>query len=193
MIPPINKSSEPRFSLSFLVAFWTAVAIVGALCIYAFVQYLLLPEMSATEFFLHHFWHVFVLGALIHLLCWFVLRTLLLRPLNQVYVHLYSLGAGDIRELELRSSVKEIAMIVEGINIMTWRLHHWLDADALAATRKNIEEIDVIITQLRLENEDVADALKQRVEALDSSLLSVVEAKGRENGGTDEDSSSDSW
>lgn len=158
------------------------MAIAAALIVYAVIQYSLLPEMSAREFFLHHLWHVFVLGAIIHLSCWCVFRALFVRPLNRMYLHLYSLGAGDIRELELKSSVKEIAMVVEGINIMTWRLHHWLDADSLAATKERLEQIGVIAAQLRLENEEVSQALMEQVEALEESLFSVLAAKDNENG-----------
>ena len=191
MIPPNRKAFEPRFSLSFLVSLWTALSIAAALIVYALIQYLLLPEMSAREFFIHHLWHVFVLGALIHLSCWCVFRVLLFRPLNRVYLHLYSLGAGDIRELDLKSSVKEIAMIVEGINVMTWRLHHWLDADALAETKEQLEQIGLLAAQLRMENEDVSQALMDRVESLEETLFAVVAA--RDNGNGEPQNIQESW
>ena len=73
-------------------------------------------------------------------------------------------------------------MIVEGINVMTWRLHHWLDADALAETKKQLEQIGLLAAQLRMENEEVSQALMDGVEALEETLFAVVAARDNGNG-----------
>ena len=178
----LKKQSEPHWNLSFLVAFWNAVVISLVMGGYALYQRYQMPDLSMEELFSHHIWHVVVLGGVIHFSCWLVFRILLFRPLKQIYLHLYSLGSGDVQELRVKSSVREISVIVEAVNVMIWRLKHWLDADSLKKTHEELEQIGLIAAQLRLENHDVSEAITKRVESLEDSLLAVVAAKDAENG-----------
>ncbi len=177
-----QHTSAPGYSLSFLVAFWNALVISAVMGCYAVFQHYQMPEMPMEELFLHHTWHVIVLGGVIHLSCWLVFRFLLFQPLKQIYLHLYRLGSGDVQELKVKSSVREIAAIIEGVNVMIWRLEHWLDADSLEKTREELEQIGLIAAQLRMENHDVSEAITKRVESLEESLLAIVAAKGNANG-----------
>ena len=158
-----------------MVAVWTALIIAVCMGVYGVFQFYQMPEMSVRELVLRHMWHVLVLGAIIHLFCWFILHWLLIRPINQIYIHLYQLGAGQLKSIEVDTSVIELRTIINGMNLMIWRMKKWLDSDAMYKARTQIEEIRLIATQLRMENEDIADALLRRVESLETSLLSVVD------------------
>jgi hypothetical protein len=91
------------------------------------------------------------------------------------------LGAGQLKNIEVDTSIIELRTIIEGMNLMIWRMKKWLDSNAMDAARTQIEEIGLIATQLRMENEGISDALMQRVDTLETCLLSVVEADGDEN------------
>ena len=177
-----NTRQKTRgISLSFVVAVWTALVIAVCVGVYGVFQYIQMPEMSVRVLVFRHMWHVLVLGAIIHLFCWFILHWLLIRPINQIYIHLYQLGAGQLKNIEVDTSIIELRTIIEGMNLMIWRMKKWLDSNAMDAARTQIEEIGLIATQLRMENEGISDALMQRVDTLETCLLSVVEADGDEN------------
>ncbi|MBI4583544.1 MAG: hypothetical protein HY717_05940 [Planctomycetes bacterium] len=73
-------------SLSFVVALWTAIAIALSMGIYAVLQYFLVPNVTLSELLLNHLWHVLVLGSVIYLFLWLILKNVLLRPLQQIYL-----------------------------------------------------------------------------------------------------------
>jgi len=173
---------KPGISLSLLAAIWMAAVIAVMMAAYALAQYFQMPDMTVRELITHHLWHVLVMGAAIHLACWLVFEVILIRPLNQIYTHLYHVGAGNVEKLELRSSVKELRTIVDGVNLMIWRLRKWLDSEALDNARSQIGEIGQIAEQIRMENEHIADALMKRVNNLEASLLSVVELREETRG-----------
>lgn len=172
-------SKETGISLSLLVALWTAAAIAIAMGAYAVYQHFQLPETTLKNLFVHHLWHVLVLGVVIYVACWSAFRQFLLKPLNRIYVHLYGLGSGKMRKLDLHSSVRELQTIVHGINLMIWRLNQWMDADALTQTHARINEIKTISEQLRIENRTVADHLQDQAVGLEKSILAVMEARER--------------
>jgi len=184
-----KQQSKHQWSLSFLVAFWNAFVIAIAMAGYAVFQYYQLPELTLRELFTSHMVHVIVLGGIIYFSCWFVFQLILYHPLKQIYLHLYKLGSGDVIELKTTSSVREISVIIEGINVMIWKLQHWLDSDSLEKTRGELEQIRLIAAQLRMENYDVSEAITRRVNNLEESFLAVVAAKDVENGKLTEDES----
>lgn len=176
-----NSRLSKGISLSFCVAIWTALAIGLSMAVYALFQYFYLPGMSIKELVIHHLWHVVVLGAVIHLSCWLIFHYILIRPINQIYVHLYQLGKGQVENLTVVSSVKELQIIVEGINVMIWKMEKWMSPLAIENAHKEIQAIALIATQLRMENKEVAEAITKRVESLEASLFTMVDKQEEMN------------
>ncbi|MBI4583552.1 MAG: hypothetical protein HY717_05980 [Planctomycetes bacterium] len=118
-------------SLSFVVALWPAIAIALSMGIYAVLQYFLVPNVTLSELLLNHLWRVLVLGSVIYLFLWLILKNLLFRPLQQIYLHLYAVGTGRLKELVLPTTVREIQTLVEGVNLMIRRIEQGLDMTKL--------------------------------------------------------------
>ena len=161
-------------SLSFYVTVWLAVAIAVSMAAYAFYQYFTMPGITATELFLHHLWHVLALGAVIYVLCWLVFDRVLLRPLKQIYIHLYALGAGKLEPLALESNVAEIRTIVEGINLMLRQMEQGADAQALEHAQRVIAELKEAIRQWEVSEPAATSFPLEKLAALERSLLAIV-------------------
>jgi methyl-accepting chemotaxis protein len=123
-------------SLSYLVAFWSALAIAISMGIYAIFQYFTSPGKTIGGLFLEHLWHVLVLGVVIYGLLWIVLRRSLLRPIQKIYLHLYKVGTGRVEPLVLQTRIRELETIVEGVNVMIERMGQSFPADEIADARE---------------------------------------------------------
>lgn len=171
---PVN-STRP---LSLLVTVWMAVAIAVCMAAYATYQYFTMPGMTVSDLFLHHFWHVLVLGLAIYTLCWIAFDRVLLQPMKRIYLHLYAVGAGKLEPLALNSGVTEIQTVVEGINLMLLRLKQGTDASAVELARQRIEEIKNRVMELgtpdRASIAEILDALTE----LDRGLPVLPQTKG---------------
>lgn len=86
-------------TLSFHVTIWMAIAIAASMGAYAVFEYQGTPGLTLSELVVQHLVHVLGLGILIYILCWAVFYFVLLRPLNRIYLHLYTIGAGQLRSL----------------------------------------------------------------------------------------------
>ena len=128
-------------SLSFFVTIWMAAAVAAGMGVYALYEHVIMPGHTLRELAVEHLGHVLVLGVTIYVLCWAVFYFLLLRPLNRIYLHLYTIGTGRLEMLELDSRVREIRTIVDGVNLMLSRLKLGADDNALELAQQRIAEI----------------------------------------------------
>ncbi len=166
-------------SLSFIVTIWMAVAIAVSMGAYAAYEYATAPSQSLRELAVEHLGHVLGLGVMIYILCWGVFYFVLLRPLNRIYLHLYTVGAGQIKPLELHSNVLEIRTIVDGVNLMLSRLKLGADRDALEHAQQCIAEIREMSRQLAItEHEHMSHVLDKLADDLEKSLPSILVRRG---------------
>lgn len=175
---PTNETTESTMnatrSLSFYVTVWLAVAIVIGMAAYAVYQYFTMPGMTVQQLLLHHLWHVLALGAVIYMLCWLVFYRVLLRPLQQIYLHLYAVGAGKLEPLVLESNVAEIRTIVEGINLMLRRMEQGVDVQALEHAQGVIAELKEAIRRWEVSEPAATGFPLEKLAALEGSLLAIV-------------------
>lgn len=94
------------------------VAVALSMTVYAVFQHLLYPQLTLSELFFHHLWHVVVLSVVIYLFCWIAVEWLLVRPIHHIYLHLYEARKGKRKPLVLHTRVYELQTIVEGINFV---------------------------------------------------------------------------
>ncbi len=161
-------------SLSFVVAFWTAIAIALSMGIYAVLQYSLVPNVTLSELLLNHLWHVLVLGAVIYLFLWLIFRNVLLRPLQQIYLHLYAVGTGRLKELVLPTTVREIQTLVEGVNLMIRRMEQGLDNESLANYLQEIETLRDLLKAADLEDVEQAGMIMECLTKLERAVLLLI-------------------
>ena len=178
---PLPKSSvkqtthEPRqYSLSFVVTFWTAVAIAASMAFYAILQHELHPELTARELLLRHMWHVLALGGVTYLTLWLVFRRFLWRPLNQVFLHLYGVSKGHLEPLRLQSNIREIATIAESINLMIWHIGREIDPKARAHATESLAELRRLLGRITEENPELFGEFTELFEKLEQSVLSLA-------------------
>lgn len=166
-------------SLSFFVTIWMAVAIGISMAIYAVYERHSSSDLSLKTLVVQHLGHVLGLGVMIYILCLGVFYFVLLRPLNRIYLHLYAVGAGQLKTLELHSNVREIRTIVDGINLMLSRLTLGADRDALDHAQQCITEIREMSRQLAItEHVDISHALDKLADDLEKNLPSLLVRRG---------------
>jgi hypothetical protein len=165
-------------SLSFFVTVWMAAAIAASMGAYAVYEYATMPGHTLQELAVEHLGHVLGLGVLVYVLCWGVFYFLLLRPLNRIYLHLYTIGAGRLKTLELDSNVREIRTIVDGVNLMLSRLKQGADSNALELAQKRIAEIRDITRNLTTPNQEHFSVLLDKLADLEKSLPAILASQG---------------
>jgi hypothetical protein len=161
-------------SLSFFVTVWMAVAIAASMAAYAVYERQAMPYLPLSELVAQHLGHVLGLGLLIYVLCWCVFYFLLLRPLNRIYLHLYTVGAGQLNTLELDSNVREIRTIVDGVNLMLSRIKLGADIDALELAQQRIAEIQEMTRQLTTPDPEHISVLLDKLADLQKSLPNIL-------------------
>ncbi|MBI4605497.1 MAG: hypothetical protein HY721_26325 [Planctomycetes bacterium] len=177
--PPGNTIAASQHSLSSVVALWTGVAIALSMAGYAVFEYLSAPGVTLLELIVNHLWHVAALGAAIYGLCWLVLRRLLIRPLEQIYLHLYGIGAGRLEELDLPTGVREIQTIVDGVNLMVRRMEQGLDRQAIERWHREMAGLRGLARQAFLRAPEEAQEILDRLMRLEHAFVSVIQSAKR--------------
>jgi hypothetical protein len=176
-------------SLSFFVAVWMAAAIAASMAAYGVYEYAAMPGHTLRELAIEHLGHVLALGLLTYALCWAVFYFVLLRPLGRIYLHLYTVGAGRLKTLELHSNVREIRTIVDGVNLMLSRLKLGADSDALELAQQRIAEIRDVTRQLATADHEhfgiLLDTVRDKLADLEKALPHILAAQGSLSGSSD--------
>lgn len=164
-------------TLSFLVATWTAGAIAVSMGIYAVFQYLSDPRLTVAELFLHHTWHVVVLGIVTYALCRVVMHSVVVRPLELIHAHLYGLGMGRLERLDLVSPVQEIQGIVDHVNLMLCRMEQGFDVRAIETCQVELAELRRLAASGALgSGSGTRGVALQHLRNLEGAVLSVLQA-----------------
>ncbi|NOY69168.1 MAG: hypothetical protein GXP53_06700 [Deltaproteobacteria bacterium] len=161
-------------SLSYYVSIWTGIVIAFSMAVYAVFQYVMLPDATVWSLFLNHLWHVLVLGIFIYALCWLVFQKLLLVPIRAISIHLYGVGTGRLRELELNTDISELRMIADGINRMIRRMKQGQDPRVLENIEERMISLRKIVKGLPPADKDKGALMLDEISGLEQSLLSLV-------------------
>jgi hypothetical protein len=113
---------ENRKSLTFLIAMWTGLALVVSMGVCIGTQILLHPDRPVVDVLLHCAPHVLLMGLLLYTACILTVRRVLLRPVNEIFLHLYNVHDGHVEALHLDGGSREVQTIVDGINTMIWQM-----------------------------------------------------------------------
>lgn len=138
-----NEKHEGRWSISLFTSLVAAGATAAGMTVYGFGQYVADPTLSPFALVVEHGWHVLALWIVIYACVMVAMHRILLRPIQKIYVHLYGIGAGRLRPLELDTSIRELVHIADGINLMVRRMGIGVDGES------------------RLQVQYVADTLRQ--------------------------------
>jgi len=105
-------------SLALTLGLHIGVVIVGAMGMYAVLQYYLSPGHTLAVLAFEHLSHLVVLGAAIYAALYFVLSKKVVKPVAELYAKLYAIAGGDSSPVSVDSSIREIQEIAQGINLM---------------------------------------------------------------------------
>lgn len=162
-----NAVSTHRWSSSLLTSLVAATAIAIGMAIYGVAQYVANPTQSPLTLFLHHTWHVIALWLAIYVCVYAALRRFLLGPLNEIYLHLYAVGSGRVRPLRIRTSVKEVAEVVEGVNLMIRRMEQNPNGEVRQQVSRVAEDLRVLAHEHSPADVTLSARLLRSAKALD--------------------------
>lgn len=177
-----DEKKKWRMSLALIVALYSAAVIAGGMGVYAIFQYFAGPDHTVLGLILEHAWHVLVLGVLIYLLLYSVLRRMVVRPINGLCLKLYAIATGNVAPITLKTNVLEIHEMVEGINLMLAKMctspsdvsPSMLSADAekLRSLAKRSNGLGQLAREQLIEIasriDDVATVLRMKVHGVES-------------------------
>lgn len=128
-------------SLTFVMDVWIGLAFIVAMAVCAGVEYARNSDLALDKLFVHHILELFLFGFVLWGISWIVLRVVLVAPIQQIFLHLYGIGGGDHTPLAVNTGVREILEIVDGINVMLWRMERRADLKALGHAHRKIADI----------------------------------------------------
>jgi hypothetical protein len=131
---------ENTKSLSALLTLWAVVALAVGMVAYAAIEHAT-GSSGTTALVAEHTSHVLVFGLLIYGVMVLVVRRVLVAPLVRIRHHLYSIGAGRVELLDMKSRVTEVSALIGGINRMVARMTLHADAAALDRCRTELDAL----------------------------------------------------
>lgn len=168
----VQTQAKP-LSLSFITSTAAAGAVAVGMAAYAVGQYLVDSSQSPVTLLLHHGWHVVALWLLIYGCVMFILHRVLLRPLQEIYVHLYGIGAGRLRPLRLDSRVRELTHIADGVNLMVRRMGIGVDGESRLQVQCVAETLRHLASVHANTDVKLATELTEAAKTLEQSLTDV--------------------
>lgn len=168
------RHQEAGLNLSFIVALSSALAISLVMVGCAAIEFRQTPGLTIKQLFVEHLGYVLILGGVIHLATWLTLKLLLARQLNQIYVHLYGIGEGKLRPLHLTTHVREVKLLVDGINLMIWRVGRGQDHEAFAKAEKDLTLLRDKIKESTTENPALLADITEAMDSLERNFLALT-------------------
>lgn len=166
-----TTSVRPRhYSVSLLTSLLAAAAIAMGMAVYGVAQYAADPSLSPATLLIEHTAHVVVLWLLVYTCVVLTLHRVLLKPIRKIYVHLYGVGAGRLKPLRLHTSIRELAQIVEGINVMIQRMDIGPEGNARACVQEVAHNLRQVARERATHDVDLATRLTKASKQLEHAL-----------------------
>ncbi|MHC4872689.1 MAG: hypothetical protein ACYTFY_12675 [Planctomycetota bacterium] len=160
-------------NLSFIIMFCIGIIITVSMAVHTVLQYISIPDVTIRQLLLQYLWHVISLSLLIYFFSWIVLQRIIVHPLEGICLHLYRIGNGKIRNLNLQSNVAEIKSLVFNVNLMVDNIKQGRNKNMIEQSQKVIKEIKDLGEVLSKENEEHALRLFILLSELEKGLLPI--------------------
>ena len=126
----------------------------------ASVEYARSPDAPVRDLLTHHLLELSLYGCILWGITWLVLRSVLIDPVQQIFCHLYKVGGGNQSPLVVATRIREVQSIVEGVNVMVWRMERRAERRAIASARDTLAGISEYVENCgRLDRETLARLL----------------------------------
>ncbi len=160
--------------LAVTIAVYTAAVMVVGMAVYAVFQYFLSPGHTVVGLVLEHMSHVLVLGVLIYVMLYLVLHRKVVRPINTLYWKLYSFAGGDFRPVSIRSSIREINQIADGINIMLAKIDQSRPEVSLDDLARGAGQLRDLVQRSSQLGQQTTEVLLEVAKKIDNAVAAIT-------------------
>lgn len=167
-----DLESKPRPLGSILASRAILVAAIG-LVLYTVFELLVDPPADVMNFFTHHFLHVVATAIFIWTACWLTLRDSIFRPVEAIFHHLYHIRLGRLEKLQYRTEVKEMMLIISGINMLVERLEKSPRPEALSYALGEVQQLRSLLRETADSADESRVEVMRTLTRLESHLLDL--------------------
>jgi methyl-accepting chemotaxis protein len=168
------------WSLAGVAAACAAATNILAMAAYGAYQYATGMSTSVSSLVVEHLGHVLVLAAVGYAGAWLVMRRLVVEPIRRTDAHLYRIGAGELRPLELKTNLRELEALVHGVNLMLERMRLGFDAVALEKAEHDVAELRAISRALPRDARAEAEELQVVAGRLQAAIHTLLHDRPHE-------------
>jgi len=167
-----DLEAKPRPLGSILASRAILVAAVG-LVLYTVFELLVDPPVNVMNFFTHHFLHVVATAIFIWIACWMTLCDSIFRPVEAIFHHLYHIRLGRLEKLQYRTEVKEMMLIINGINLLVERLEKSPRPEALSYALGEVQQLRGLLRETPDPSDESRVEIMRTLTRLESHLLDL--------------------
>ena len=166
--------NETRDLLS-LVASRTFGAVFIGMLLYTFVEYLIERPDDWSGFLTHHILHVVVIGVAVWIVSTILIRHLVIKPVNHVFLHLRRVASGRLDYLDIEVGSTQFNGVVGSVNELVARLRRTPEDDSVSRALDHIRKLRAALKEQMKETDEDAVTIMRLVTKLEGELLEVMQ------------------
>lgn len=166
--------NENRDLLS-LVASRTFGAVFIGMLLYTFVEYLIERPDDWSGFLTHHILHVVVIGVAVWIVSTILIRHLVIKPVDHVFLHLRRVASGRLDYLDIEVGSTQFNGVVGSVNELVARLRRTPEDDSVSRALDHIRKLRAALKEQMKETDEDAVTIMRLVTKLEGELLEVMQ------------------
>jgi methyl-accepting chemotaxis protein len=166
--------NETRNLLS-LVASRTFGAVFIGMLLYTFVEYLIERPDDWSGFLTHHILHVVVIGVAVWIVSTILIRHLVIKPVDHVFLHLRRVASGRLDYLDIEVGSTQFNGVVGSVNELVARLRRTPEDDSVSRALDHIRKLRAALKEQMKETDEDAVTIMRLVTKLEGELLEVMQ------------------
>lgn len=166
-----GKGDRP---LVWVIAFYTAVAMVLGMGGYAVAQYYLIPGHTVFGLVAEHLSHLLIIGVLVYAMLNLVLLRKVVRPISALCGKLYTFAGGDLRPASIDSNIREVNETAEAINRMMARIDRWRPDVSLGELSKRASDLRGLAQKSGLLDRSTKEMLLEAARLIDETVANLT-------------------
>jgi len=170
----IPSYNETRDLLS-LVASRTFGAVFIGMLLYTFVEYLIERPYDWSGFLTHHILHVVVIGVAVWIVSTILIRHLVIKPVDHVFLHLRRVASGRLDYLDIEVGSTQFNGVVGSVNELVARLRRTPEDDSVSRALDHIRKLRAALKEQMKETDEDAVTIMRLVTKLEGELLEVMQ------------------
>jgi hypothetical protein len=156
------------------VSRWTLASTLIGMAAYSLVEFFIEGPSDWMTFLLHHFLHVAVIGIAVWAASFFLIRRLMIEPVDRIFVHLRRVASGRLDYLNCTISVREVGHIVASVNHLVSRLRRTPEPDSISRCLDHLRSLRVSLKTVSATAQDDLVPVMRLVTALEGDLLDLL-------------------